>query len=121
MGVGAGLEVDVECASFRALPGLSKRLFLGMRVTGPLVIALAGEVTLAIEHDGTDHRVRAGAVVRLGRQREGARRPMQVGAAAAPRGVRLSCHCNNRIRSMRFYSLHYSTGYNFCSFTIAPL
>src|SRR2546422_1186412 len=115
MRVGAGLEVDVEGAAFRALARLGKSLLLGVRLAGTLVKALAGEMALPIEHNGADHGVGARSKVRLSRQLEGARRPMQVGAAVAPRGMRLSCHCNNRIRSMRFSSLLLALDPIFCS------
>src|SRR5437870_11921592 len=104
MRVGAGLEVDVKGAAFRALARLGECLLLGVRLAGTLVKALAGDMALPIEHNGADHGVGARAQGRLSRQLEGARRPMQVGAAIAPRGMRLSCHRTTRIRSMRFSS-----------------
>src|SRR5207253_9294616 len=105
MRVGEGLEVDVKGAAFRALARLGECLLLGVRLAGTLVKALAGEMALPIEHNGADHGVGARAKARLSRQLEGARRPMQVGAAVAPRGLRLSRPCNNRIKAMRFSSL----------------
>src|SRR2546425_13255032 len=101
MRVGAGLEVDVEGAAVRALARLGESLLLGVRLAGTLVKALAGEMALPIEHNGADHGVAARSKVPLSRQPEGAHRPMQVGAADAPRGTGLTCHCNNRIKPMR--------------------
>jgi hypothetical protein len=115
VGVGAGLEVDVERAAFGAVGGLGERLLLGMRLTRGSVVALARQVTLAIEHHGADHRVRARAEVGLQRKLESTGRPVKVGAAIAQQGMWLSCHCNNRIRSMRFSSLLSCSGSNCCS------
>src|SRR5207253_9027159 len=50
---------------------------------------------------------------RGGPQVEGVSRPVVVGDALAPQETCLSCHCNNRIRSMRFSSLPFFAGSNF--------
>src|SRR2546428_3070579 len=98
MGVGAGLEVDVERASFRALPGLGKRLFLGVRVTGPLVIALAGEVTSPTNPARPANRFRPGAESPRAPQPKARPDPCRAGPRFAPRACRSACHCTNRIR-----------------------
>src|SRR5438876_10993402 len=124
MGVRARLEVDVQRAAFGPIARLGESLFFGMRLAGPLVITLAREMALAIQNHSADHGVGAGVVVRLSRQGEGAGRPVHVCAALAvlflPGGMYLSCHCNNRIRSMRFSKLPSCAGSNSCSLSLAP-
>ncbi len=114
MGVGAGLEVHVEGAASGALAGLGERFLFGVRLTRGSVVALTRKVTFAIEHNGAHHRVWARAEVGLLGELEGAGRPEKVSAAIL-QGTWLSCHCNNRIRSMRFSSLLSRAGSNLCS------
>src|SRR5207247_2651618 len=106
--VGAGLEVHIDAAAPGAVARLLERLLLGMWLSLGSVVALAGEVALAVQHHRADHRVGAGPVVGTARQLEGARRPVKVGGAL--QGMYLSCHCNNRIRSTRFSKMRTCAG-----------
>ena len=83
MRVGAWLEVDVQRAIPRALAGGFQSLLLRVPMAGLAVEALAHDKARGVQYDSADHRVGAGPVVRLARELNGARRPLQVYVSVA--------------------------------------